>query len=47
MCFKFCYRNEDCIDACFRPPITIKSQFLHVGDIRRALGEIPSYHKKD
>jgi hypothetical protein len=27
-------------DVCFRPPITIKSHDLHVGDIRRAMGEI-------
>ncbi len=26
-------------DACSRPPITIKSHDLQVGDIRRALGE--------
>jgi len=30
-------------NVCSRPPITI----MHVGDIRRAVGEIVSYHKKD
>jgi hypothetical protein len=34
-------------DACFRPPIIIKSHDLHASDIRRAMGEITSYHKKD
>jgi hypothetical protein len=34
-------------DVCFRPPITIKSHDLHVGDIRRDVGEITSYHEKD
>jgi len=34
-------------DARFRPCITIKSHDLHVGDIKGAMGEITSYHKKD
>jgi hypothetical protein len=34
-------------DACFKPPIIIKSHDLHVGDITGVLDEIPSYHKKD
>ncbi len=34
-------------DVCSRPPITIKSHNLHVGDIRRAVGEITSYHERD
>jgi len=34
-------------DACFRPPTTIKSHDLHAGDIRGAMGEIASYHKRD
>jgi hypothetical protein len=34
-------------DACSRPPITIRSHDLHVGNIRGAMGEIVSYHKKD
>jgi hypothetical protein len=34
-------------DACSRPPITIKSNNFHVGDIRGAVGEIASYHKRD
>jgi hypothetical protein len=34
-------------DACFRPSTTIKSHNLHVGDIRGAMGEIASYHKKE
>jgi len=29
------------------PPITIKFHDLHVGDIRRVVGEITSYHKRD
>jgi hypothetical protein len=33
-------------NVCFRPPNTIRSHDLHVGDIRRAVGEITSYHKK-
>jgi hypothetical protein len=34
-------------DACSRPPMIIKSQDLHVGDNRGAMGEIASYHKRD
>jgi hypothetical protein len=34
-------------DACSRPPITIKSHDLHVGDIKGAVAEITSYHEKD
>jgi len=34
-------------DACFRPPITIRSHDLHVGNIRGVVGEIISYHKGD
>ncbi len=34
-------------DACSRPPTTIKSHNLHASDIRGAMGEIASYHKKD
>jgi hypothetical protein len=34
-------------DACFRPPITIKSHDLHACDIRKAVGEKTSYHEKD
>jgi hypothetical protein len=34
-------------DVYSRLPITIKSHDLHVGDIRRAMGEIVSYHKKE
>jgi hypothetical protein len=34
-------------DVCSRPPITIKSHNLHVGDIKIAMGEITSYHEKD
>jgi len=34
-------------DACLRPPITNRFQDLHVSDIRRAMGEIISYHKRD
>jgi len=34
-------------DACFKPPINVKSHDLHVGDIRRAVGEIASYHERD
>jgi hypothetical protein len=33
-------------DACSRPPITVRSHNLHACDIRRALGEITSYHKR-
>ncbi len=32
-------------DAYSRPPITIRSHDLHVGDIRRVVGEITSYHE--
>jgi len=34
-------------DVCSRPPIIIKSHNLHTRDIRGAIGEIISYHKKD
>jgi hypothetical protein len=34
-------------DACFRPPIIIKSHDLHVDDISRAMREIASYHERD
>jgi hypothetical protein len=34
-------------DACSKPPITIRSHDLHASNIRRAVGEIASYHKKD
>jgi hypothetical protein len=34
-------------DACFKPPITIKSHDLYVNDIRGDVGEITSYHEKD
>jgi hypothetical protein len=33
-------------DACFRP-IIIRSQDLHLGYIKGAMGEIVSYHEKD
>jgi hypothetical protein len=34
-------------DACSKPPITVKSHDLHVGDIRKVVGEKTSYHKRD
>ncbi len=34
-------------DVCSRPPITIRSRDLHASDIRRAMGEITSYHERD
>ncbi len=34
-------------DAYSRPPITIRSHDLHVGNVRRFVGEIASYHKRD
>ncbi len=34
-------------NVCSKPPITIRSHDLHVGNIRGAMGEIASYHKKD
>ncbi len=34
-------------DVCSRPPITIRSHDLHPDNIRRVVGEIISYHKKD
>jgi hypothetical protein len=34
-------------DVCSRPPITIRSHDLHARNIRRAVGEITSYHKRD
>jgi hypothetical protein len=33
--------------ACSKPLITIKSHDLHAGNIRRAVGEIASYYKRD
>jgi hypothetical protein len=35
------------IDACSRPPITIRSHDLHACNNRGAMGEIISYHKRD
>jgi hypothetical protein len=32
-------------DACSRLPITIRSHDLHVGGIKRVVGEIASYHE--
>jgi hypothetical protein len=34
-------------DVCSRPPIIIRSHNLHADNIRRVVGEIISYHKKD
>jgi hypothetical protein len=34
-------------DVCSKPPITIKSHHLHACNIRGAMGEIASYHKRD
>jgi hypothetical protein len=34
-------------DACSRPPTTIRSYDLHASDIRRAVGEIASYHERN
>jgi hypothetical protein len=34
-------------DVCSTPPIIISSHDLHVGDIRRVVGQIASYHKRD
>ncbi len=34
-------------DACFRPPITIKSHDLHACDVRGAVDKIASYHERD
>jgi hypothetical protein len=34
-------------DACFRPPIIIKSHDLHASDIKGIVSEIASYHEKD
>ncbi len=34
-------------DVYSKPLITFKSHDLHVGDIKRVVGEITSYHKKD
>jgi len=34
-------------DACSKPHITIRYHDLHVGDIRGAVGEVTSYHKRD
>jgi hypothetical protein len=34
-------------DACSRPPIIIKFHNLHASDIKRAMGEITYYHKRD
>jgi hypothetical protein len=33
-------------DVCSRPPITIRSHDLHASDIKRAMGEIASYHER-
>jgi hypothetical protein len=34
-------------DVYFRPPTTIRSHNLHTSNIRRVVGEIAFYHKKD
>ncbi len=34
-------------NVCSRLPITIKSHDLHVGNIRRGMGDIASYHERD
>ncbi len=34
-------------DACSKPPISIKSHNLHASNIREAVGQIASYHKRD
>jgi hypothetical protein len=34
-------------DVCYRPPIISRSHNLHANNIRRVVGEIASYHKKD
>jgi hypothetical protein len=34
-------------DVYSMPPITIKSHNLHASDIKKAVGEIASYHKRD
>jgi hypothetical protein len=34
-------------DVCSRPPITIRSHKLHASNIRGAMGEIASYHKRN
>jgi len=34
-------------DVCSKPPITIKSHHSHACNIRGAMGEIASYHKRD
>ncbi len=34
-------------DVCSKPPIIIRSHDLHADDIRRVVGEIAYYHKKD
>jgi hypothetical protein len=34
-------------DVYSRPPIIVRPHDLHVGDIKGAMGEIASYHKRD
>jgi hypothetical protein len=34
-------------DDCSKPPITIRFPNLHAHNIRKVMGEIASYHKKD
>jgi hypothetical protein len=34
-------------DICSRPPIIIRSHDLHVGNIKRAMGEITYYNERD
>jgi len=45
--FKQCVNIALTRDTCFTSPISIKSCNLHAANIRRAVGEITSYHKKD
>jgi hypothetical protein len=34
-------------DACYKPPIIIRSHDLHEGNLREVVGEITSYHNRD
>jgi hypothetical protein len=34
-------------DVCSRPPISIRFHDLQLGNIRKIVGEITSYHEKD
>jgi hypothetical protein len=48
MCLTYVIKRKITLvgDACSRPPIIVRFQDLHSGDIRGAMGDITSYHER-